>query len=197
MSDPDALNLTATPSDGVKRRLSEQAQSRTPLEQRDEWQTPPHVFAWAVERWGPFEIDLAATAANALCDRFLTREDNALAHDWHALALRGWCNPPYSNVRPWIERAADEARHGFASTWLIPAFRGDVYHAELTQRCARDIVLISPRLSFIAPNGGPKPGNVGGSMFVRFDAYPPADRRARITIETIRSPTKPTRKGKR
>lgn len=170
--------------------LREQDRSRTPLVERDEWRTPRWLFEWAVWRWGPFDIDLAASERNALCATYLTRELDALSPEccWHARARLGWCNPPYSDVRPWIERAIAEAEvYGFASTWLIPAFRGDVYHAELTQRYATEIVLIAPRVAFLRPDGQAKAGNLGGSMFVHFNGRgAPPNHRAPITIETIR-----------
>jgi phage N-6-adenine-methyltransferase len=167
--------------------MREQDRSSTPRDLRDEWQTPDHVFAWALRRWGPFDLDLAATADNARADRYFTREQDALRQDWRAHGLRAWCNPPYSNVRPWLQRAAHEHANGFASCWLIPAFRGDVYHAELTYHAATEIVLISPRIAFVLPGVGAKAGNTGGSMFVYFDGAPrAAPVPALITIATIK-----------
>lgn len=186
----DASDYTIAPAHVASAlKLSEQLKSRTPLNERDEWRTPDWLFAWASERWGPFDFDLAATADNARASRYFTREDDALGKDWAAHAMRAWCNPPYSDVRPWVEQAIDESQRGLASTWLIPAFRGDVYHAEITQRYASEIVLISPRVAFVTPAGSPKAGNTGGSMFVHFNGQPaPPDHLARITIESIRKP---------
>lgn len=181
-------NAAAQLADAAAKR-SEQAKSTTPLDERDEWRTPAWLYAWAVERFGPFDFDLAASDANALCDRYFTRREDSLRQGWCAHASRAWCNPPYSDVRPWIEKAIDEAQSGLASTWLIPAFRGDVYHAEHTQRYAAEIVLISPRVAFIGADGKPKAGNTGGNMLVHFNGQPaPPDHLARITIETIRKP---------
>lgn len=166
--------------------MREQDRSTTPAELRDEWRTPDHVFAWASQRWGPFDLDLAATPENARCARFFTREDNALAQDWAAAGRRAWCNPPYSNVRPWLHRAVYEHARGLASVWLIPAFRGDKYHAEVTYPHATEIVLLSPRIAFVLPGVGARAGNTGGSMFVYFDGQArAAPIPARITIQTI------------
>ena len=175
----------------LMKRTSEQAKSTTPLDERDEWRTPAWLYAWAAERWGPFDFDLAASDANALCDRYFTRADDALLAGklWRDFACNAWCNPPYSDVRPWIERAIDQSQNGLASTWLIPAFRGDVYHAECTQRYAAEIVFIAPRVAFIGADGKPKAGNTDGNMLVHFNGQPaPPDHLARITIETIRKP---------
>ncbi|MGE0373446.1 MAG: DNA N-6-adenine-methyltransferase [Gammaproteobacteria bacterium] len=169
--------------------LREQDRSHTPPAERDEWRTPPAVFNFAVARWGPFDFDLAATGGNTKCAHYFTRYDDALSLDfyqWHERATRAWCNPPYSDVRPWIRNAIACAREGLASVWLIPAFRGDVYHARETYKVAAEIVLISPRIAFPRPDGTPVAGNVGGSMLVYFDGRPKAsEHRATITIETI------------
>lgn len=50
-----------------------------------------------------FTIDAAASADNARLPRYWTREDDALSKSWHG--ERVWCNPPYSNIRPWVEHA--------------------------------------------------------------------------------------------
>lgn len=190
MTDETAIwdNLTGAPLIEPQTKISEQQKSRTPLDDRDEWRTPGYLFDWAALRWGPFDLDLAATPDNAKAARYFTKQYSALtARPWREFGSNAWCNPPYSDVRPWIERAIEESRAGFLSTWLIPAFRGDVYHAELTQRFAAEIVLISPRVAFLTPGGHAKAGNTGGSMFVHFngrEARP--DQRATITIETIR-----------
>lgn len=184
-------NRAGATLDELQAKASEQAKSRTPLDERDEWRTPLWLFAWAAQRWGPFDFDLAASPYNALTERYFTKDDDALAARkmWHQFARNAWCNPPYSNVRPWIESAIDEAQRGLASTWLIPAFRGDVYHAEITQRYASELVLIAPRVAFIVADGHAKAGNTGGSMFVHFNGQPaPPEHQTRITIETIRKP---------
>lgn len=53
-----------------------------------------------------FSVDVAASPANAKLPRFYTFEDNGLEQSW--AGERVWCNPPYSNIRPWIEKAWNE-----------------------------------------------------------------------------------------
>lgn len=57
-----------------------------------EWATPSDFFARIQERYGPFDLDPAATAANAKAPRFFTKEDNGLAQEWRGAV---YCNPPY------------------------------------------------------------------------------------------------------
>jgi phage N-6-adenine-methyltransferase len=53
-----------------------------------------------------FTIDAAASVANAKLPRFWTRDDDALTQNWRG--ERVWCNPPYSDIRPWVQKAWDE-----------------------------------------------------------------------------------------
>lgn len=68
---------------------------------RDNLGTDPALFAALDERFG-FTLDVAASSANAKCDRFYTVEDDGLAQPWTG---RVWCNPPYSQIRDWLEKA--------------------------------------------------------------------------------------------
>lgn len=70
-----------------------------------------------------FTIDAAASVGNALLPRFWTRKDNALAQSW--AAERVWCNPPYSGLEPWVEKAWTEMVDGSCDlvVMLLPANR--------------------------------------------------------------------------
>lgn len=50
-----------------------------------------------------FTIDVAASIENALLPRYYTREVDALSVPWSR--HRVWCNPPYSKLEPWLEKA--------------------------------------------------------------------------------------------
>lgn len=146
---------------------SQQQASNTPLEERNLWRTPLYVFRWAEWMWGPFDVDLAADADNALCEQYITREENALSKSWGSYGRTGWCNPPYDNIEPWILKAALERRHGFTTVLLIPAFNGEVYH-QTTFDEAGAIRFIVGRLGFHRPSGEPVQGNTRGSMLALF-----------------------------
>jgi phage N-6-adenine-methyltransferase len=74
-----------------------------------EWTTPRSLFYELYDRYGPFDLDAAATAENALCPKFYTRADDALKQIWSG---RVWLNPPYSRMLgAWMRKAFFSARH--------------------------------------------------------------------------------------
>lgn len=68
----------------------------------DDRATPPELFDPLNERFR-FTIDVAASAHNTKCERFYSIEDNGLEQSW--AGERVWCNPPYSDIRPWVAKA--------------------------------------------------------------------------------------------
>ena len=69
---------------------------------RDNLGTDPALFATLDERFG-FTLDVAASAANAKCPHWYDRDANGLERSWGG--GRVWCNPPYSEIRAWVEKA--------------------------------------------------------------------------------------------
>jgi phage N-6-adenine-methyltransferase len=91
---------------------------RGPRSYVDDRATTPEVFVPLHERFR-FTIDVAASAENAKLPRFYTAEDDGLAQDW--TGERVFCNPPYSRIEPWCEKA-----HGGSAelvVMLLPANR--------------------------------------------------------------------------
>ena len=70
-----------------------------------------------------FTVDAAASDENTLLPRFWTRESNALIQPWRG--ERVWCNPPYSRLEPWVEKAWTEMVDGECElvVMLLPANR--------------------------------------------------------------------------
>jgi phage N-6-adenine-methyltransferase len=66
-----------------------------------------------------FTVDAAASVHNALLPRFWTKFTDGLLQPWEG--ERVWCNPPYSNIRPWVEKAAK--READLAVLLLPANR--------------------------------------------------------------------------
>jgi len=72
----------------------------------DERCTPRWLYDLVDEAYR-FDIDLAATNENALCDVYFTKENNALAQGWDDTIA--WCNPPYSRGQlvKWVTKALE------------------------------------------------------------------------------------------
>ena len=67
-----------------------------------------------------FSVDVAASKANRKCERYYTQRNSGLEASWSF--ERVYCNPPYSNVSPWIEKAHEE-RFAELIVMLLPANR--------------------------------------------------------------------------
>jgi phage N-6-adenine-methyltransferase len=92
----------------------------------DEWSTPDDLYA-ALDDEFHFTLDAAATADNAKSPTFLDRDRDALVAPWsliptHRSTLPSvWMNPPYSRVRRFMAKAAEEARRGCTVVCLVPS----------------------------------------------------------------------------
>lgn len=88
----------------------------------DERITPKDIY-WAFNRRFGFTLDAAASAGNAKCPIFYDIEADGLNQSWRG--FRVWCNPPYSNIPAWIEKALYEFREGGCDliVMLLPANR--------------------------------------------------------------------------
>ena len=88
----------------------------------DDWWTPQWVFDMLDQEFG-FEIDVCASAENAKCQRFFSREDNALDQEWAGVC---WMNPPYGRsgdqgIYQWMQKARQSAQAGATVVCFVPA----------------------------------------------------------------------------
>lgn len=146
--------------------------SNTPVEIRDCWETPKPLFLSQHTEFR-FVADVAASSVNALCDVYLTEQDNALTYDWSTLpgALGGyvWCNPPYSDISPWVYKAIEEAGKGVGTVMLLPVDMSVGWFKAGRLACTEVRVIIGGRIAFInAATKKPVKGNNKGSMFLIF-----------------------------
>lgn len=128
-----------------------------PNEKVDDRETTPEVFAEIDARLGPFTLDVAASAHNRKVTSYYSIEDDGLNLGWFG---RVWCNPPYSNIRPWIEKAHREWHYRPRSSlnrivMLLPANRTEqAWWQDLIEPARRDgsieVEFIRGRMRFIA-----------------------------------------------
>lgn len=67
-----------------------------------------------------FSIDVAASDHNAKLPRYFTEQVDGLQQSW--TGERVYCNPPYSNIAPWVHKAWSERKAGLV-VLLLPANR--------------------------------------------------------------------------
>lgn len=102
----------------------------------DEWETPQDFFDMLNDEFH-FNIDPCASSSNHKCDLYYTVNDDGLKKSWGG--YRVFCNPPYSQIAKWVEKAYVEAmKPNTIVVLLIPArtdtkwFHNFLYgHAEL------------------------------------------------------------------
>ena len=147
----------------------------------DEWSTPQDLFD-DLDAEFHFQVDVAATAANRKCDLYFGPDaggpyTDALTQDWNVgyPPWACWMNPPYSQCRAFIAKAAEEARKGCTVVALVPA-RTDTrwFHADVWDREAHrprpnvEVRFLKGRLTF----GGASAGAPFPSVVIVF--RPPA-----------------------
>ncbi len=91
----------------------------------DERYTTRETIEWCKQRAGveAFDLDVAACEESHWAPRFFTKSDDGLQQDWSAQRI--WCNPPYSDIAPWVAKAWAEfnAEPRRIIAMLIPANR--------------------------------------------------------------------------
>lgn len=149
--------------------------SKTPPDQRDLWRTPPALFA-ALDAEFCFQLDAAAAPHNALCRKFITAEQNTLETPWaDYLSIPGyaWLNPPYSEITPFVKKAAAESINQIGTVMLVPADTSVGWFKEAIQTASEVRFITAGRLAFINPvTGKPVSGNNKGSMLIIWRPYP-------------------------
>ena len=126
--------------------------------QTDEWSTPQDLFDRLNAEFGPFDLDPCATANNAKCARFFTREDDGLSLLWNASRI--FMNPPYGRaIGKWMKKAWEEHFNSTVVVCLVPARTDTVWFQDFAMR--GEIRFIRGRLKFGgSKNSAPFPSAV-------------------------------------
>ena len=129
-----------------------------------DWQTPQPLFKWLDSIFG-FDLDAAASEENALCSNYIGEEEDALRIPYWGVDRAAFCNPPYGNLLPWVERFSKEScTHRVVIVALLPANTDTRWFARCWETAA-EIWFLTPRVSFVSA-GKPVSGNTCGSMVV-------------------------------
>lgn len=92
------------------------------LNDGDQRFTLPETDAWARAKAGidAWDLDVAACDEAHLAEKYFTRTTNGLMQSW---AGRCWCNPPFSDIEPWVLKAWQETSRCPVIAMLVPASR--------------------------------------------------------------------------
>lgn len=117
-------------------------------ERRQSWATPPALFDPLHEEFG-FTLDGASEEGNGLLPRASTADAPI---SWEG--ERVFCNPPWSNIRPFVELAATAER----AVLLVPA-RTNTRWFHRALELGASVRFFPGRVKFVRPNGSDGPGH--------------------------------------
>lgn len=112
--------------------------------------TPPDLVAECAKLVGVdgFTLDVAASPGNQVNGEdgiyySLENEDDGLKEQWHGDV---WCNPPYSDIAPWLRKAWYEWHRGKAASFILgPARQLMAEQAGLVERnLVKSITMLLP-----------------------------------------------------
>lgn len=107
----------------------------------EEWATPQDFFE-QIDKEFHFNLDACATAENAKCDKYYTKEQDGLSQEWDGIV---WCNPPYGrSIGMWVKKAYESKT---TVVLLVPA-RTDTkwFHAYVLGKA--EVRFVKGRLKF-------------------------------------------------
>lgn len=151
--------------------MNTEHKSNTPKEIKDLWETPLMLVSTLDDEFN-FDTDVAASNQNAIFGRFFTEENSALSRtaEWGRV---NWCNPPYSDVSPWVCMAIEQHRLGKTTVMIVPSDTSVKWFKMAFNSC-NEVRFISGRISFInAETKKPVNGNNKGSVLFIWRAYAP------------------------
>lgn len=111
----------------------------------DEWATPQWLYD-ELDAEFHFNLDPCATADNNKCSKFYTAKEDGLKNSWGGYTV--FCNPPYSQIDKWVEKAFRETRTDDTTVVMLIPSRTDTkyFHRFIYQRT--EIRFVKGRLKF-------------------------------------------------
>jgi phage N-6-adenine-methyltransferase len=125
----------------------------------DDWLTPPWLLHQIMDRFGPLYWDACPSkianhwrSGGPVFSGILS---DGLSNSW---ASSIWCNPPYSNIYPWVTRAAEQVGKGYCplAILLLPV-RSDtewwqwIMGGGIVRGNAASVLFFRHRIRFINP----------------------------------------------
>lgn len=122
----------------------------------DDWETPQELFDSLNARYN-FDLDVCATADNAKCARYFTKEQDGLAQEWSGVC---WMNPPYGRgIGQWMAKALEASQTGATVVCLVPSRTCTAWWHDYAEK--GEYYFIRGRLKFGgSPNSAPFPSAI-------------------------------------
>lgn len=133
---------------------------------KDTYATPWSVFQYFNREFN-FDLDVCAEEHTAKVEDYYTVEDDALVQDWHKVAKNAWCNPPYSNITPWVEKAIEQQEMGVTTVMFVMCDPSVGWFKKALSACSEVRFIVGGRISF-EMDGKPAKGNNKGSKVLIF-----------------------------
>lgn len=116
--------------------------------------TPKEFIRLVCVRLGcKFFIDLAALKSNAICNNYITPEEDSLSCLWKEHIPEwtwAWLNPPYANIAPWVKKASKSNRKIVV---LVPASVGSNWWRDHVHEQAW-VLFLNGRITFEGHKAG-------------------------------------------
>jgi len=128
--------------------------SNTSKADKDLAQTPQWFINDLLNLLGIFEFDLDVAALEKTkkakkCYSLDERGEDSLLLPW---SRWNWCNPPFSNITPFVLKAMDEAILGRSTAMIMPN-SPEVFYVRSAKKHADTIIEMPFRLKFLKPSG--------------------------------------------
>ncbi len=143
--------------------------SNTPEDIRDLWQTPKWLFDFFNTRF-EFSCDIASSDKNHLLEKYITEEMDSLTYDFSEFRnTYTWCNPPYSDITPWVDLAIKNKKLKVGTVLLLPADTSVKWFTKCINHADEIVFITGGRVSFTrADTQQSVSGNTKGSVVVIF-----------------------------
>ncbi len=131
--------------------------STTPEAEKDLAQTPRWFYESLQEYLNArFEYDVCALEETAKCNNYFSIAGgvDGLLQRWGRI---NFCNPPYSNINPWTDKAVQQASTPIARsvTALLIPDKPEVGFTRHAREVADTVIHMPFRLNFLRPDGTP------------------------------------------
>ena len=129
------------------------------LNKKNDWETPPELFKLGCDFFGHAPtLDVCATAQNSKCKYHYNEQMDALTKPFD---VPFFCNPPYSDLKPWIRKCyLEHVKHNVSGLLLTFAKTDTAAFHDYVFGGKAEILFLRGRIKFLnkgIPSTNPAP----------------------------------------